>query len=30
MVNGRELVVDLEDIEDIALIRDLEKLYPLA
>jgi S-adenosylmethionine decarboxylase len=30
MVNGRELIVDLEDIEDIALIRDLDNLYPLA
>jgi S-adenosylmethionine decarboxylase len=30
MVNGRELVVDLEDIEDIKLITDLDNLYPLA
>ena len=30
MVNGRELIIDLEDIEDISLIRDLDNLYPLA
>ena len=30
MLNGREMIIDLDDIEDETLIRDLDNLYPLA
>ena len=29
MTVGRELIIDVEDIEDLSLITDLENLYPL-